>query len=621
MMQIDICICTHNPRLEILRIVISSIACQEANPEFYRVLLIDNGSSSALENDLLAPLVDRGIACRIVQEPILGLSRARIKAIEETDREWILFVDDDNELYPDFINNGIAFIQNHPDVGCFGGRLLLPKNLHPSDWVKPFLPSLGIKDVGDETLIEFSKQWGHWEPPGAGAWVHRKVLNEYLHRSKKHELLFELGRTGTRSLASADDSIMMRGAYKVGLKNAYVPSLLLYHHLNPNRFRFHYLIRLMYWYGVSHVILDILVHGWQPVPKCYKSKIRFLIIILKKVMAERKKSIPFIIGAIAYQLGVRREHFNRQNELPMSEAMYSTHPLKISIVMACRNAEKTVERTLRSIADQGYSNLEFIVVDGLSTDRTLEIVRLYNHIISQLICEKDRNVCEAINKGFKLATGDILCYLNADDCFLPGALHRIAKEFHASPEIDVITGGCKRVFADGSIVITQVPVNFEHLMPLRNVIEQPSTFWRASIHQRTGELDESYSLAFDWDWWNRLYISGAKFKVVDDILSVYYFSESNLTSNAGMRAAEESYRITKSYGPCRGILADVYRILFRYFDLKGYYDHQFSELGAARRVYFGFVLCIFNTIFGRENISAYNWQWASRQIRGLPWYK
>ena len=311
-MHIDICICTHNPRLAILRKAIASIAGQVANRELFRVLIVDNGSRPSLDNDLLSPLIEKGIVCRIVQEPKLGLSRARIKAIEGTNGEWILFVDDDNELYPNFIKNGIEFIQNHPDVGCFGGRLLLPNDLNPSDWVKPFLPSLGIKDAGDETLIEFSKQWGPWEPPGAGAWVHRKVLNEYLHRLKKDELLYELGRTGSKSLASSDDSIMMLGAYNVGLKNAYVPSLLLNHHLNPDRFRFIYLIRLMYWYGVSHVILDVLIHGPQPVPRSYKSKIRFLIIILKKIRAERKKSIPFLIGVVAYQLGRRRELYFRK---------------------------------------------------------------------------------------------------------------------------------------------------------------------------------------------------------------------------------------------------------------------------------------------------------------------
>ena len=115
-MHIDICICTHNPRLDILRKVITSIASQEADRKLFSILLVDNGSKPYLENNLLTPLIGKGIACRVVQEPKLGLSRARIRAIEETDNEWILFVDDDNELYPDFIKNGIEFIQN--SSGC-----------------------------------------------------------------------------------------------------------------------------------------------------------------------------------------------------------------------------------------------------------------------------------------------------------------------------------------------------------------------------------------------------------------------------------------------------------------------------------------------------------------------
>ena len=300
--------------------------------------------------------------------------------------------------------------------------------------------------------------------------------------------------------------------------------------------------------------------------------------------------------------------------------MHTTDPLRISVVMACRNAEKTVERTLRSIAEQDYSNLEFIVVDGLSTDRTLEIVRQYGQIVSQIICEKDRNVCEAINKGFRLATGDIYCYLNADDCFEPGALRRIADEFKASPEIDVITGGCRRVFADGSITITQVPEHFERLMALRNDIEQPSTFWRASIHRKAGELDESFSLAFDWEWWNRLRKSGARFKIILDVLSVYYFSDDNLTSNAGMNVVNEMYRVTKRYGPYCGHMANIYRILFRLFDMKGYYDRP-SQLTTFKKYYFGAILVFLYAFFGRENINAYNWNWASKQIRGITWYR
>jgi glycosyltransferase involved in cell wall biosynthesis len=294
---------------------------------------------------------------------------------------------------------------------------------------------------------------------------------------------------------------------------------------------------------------------------------------------------------------------------------------KISVVTACLDAEKTIERTLQSIEVQGYSNLELIVVDGLSRDRTPEIIRQYGHIVSQFISEKDRGVANAINKGFRLATGDLLCYLNADDCFAPGALHRVAEEFLAHPEIDVITGGCRRVFADGSTVVTRVPEHFERLMALRDDIEQPSTFWRAFIHHKAGELDESYSFAFDWEWWNRFISCGARFMAIEDELSVYYFTDDNLTSKAGMRVINEMHRITKKYGPWRGYLADVYCVLFRLFDMHGYYDQPFNKLSPMRCFLFGATLSILYAVFGREAINSYNWNWASKQIRGITWYK
>lgn len=294
---------------------------------------------------------------------------------------------------------------------------------------------------------------------------------------------------------------------------------------------------------------------------------------------------------------------------------------KISVVIACLNAERTIERTLRSIEIQEYSNFELIVVDGLSKDRTIEIVRQYGHIVAQIISEKDHGVAEALNKGFRHTTGDILCYLNADDCFVPGALHRVAEEFLAHQEIDVITGGCQRVYTDGSTIITQVPDCYKRLMALINYIEQPSTFWRASIHHKVGVLDESYLLAFDWEWWNRLISKGARFMAIEDVLSVYYFTDDNLTSKAGMRVINEMYRITKKYGPYRGYLADVYRFLFRLFDMHGFYDQPLDQQSPMRRLVFGSTLSILYAFFGREAIKSYNWNWASKQIRGIIWYK
>lgn len=296
-------------------------------------------------------------------------------------------------------------------------------------------------------------------------------------------------------------------------------------------------------------------------------------------------------------------------------------PPRISLVTACLNAADTIERTLRSIEAQRYPALEYIVCDGGSTDGTLQILDRYRHIVTRLVSEKDKNVADAINKGFRQATGEIFAYLNADDCLEAGALDRVARAFAEEPRADAVTGACRRVFADGTQAITRVPPHFPRLMSMRLDIEQPSTFWRAAIHRRAGELDDSFYLAFDWEWWNRLLAHGARFVVLPDVLSTYHFTEENLTSRGGRRVIDEMYRVTRRYGPAHGRIADVYRFLFRVFDMRGYYDVPFEQLPRPRQLLFGSTLSLLAKVFGKDAVYAYNWNWASKQVRGLVWYK
>lgn len=297
---------------------------------------------------------------------------------------------------------------------------------------------------------------------------------------------------------------------------------------------------------------------------------------------------------------------------------------KISLITPCLNSASTIERTLQSVQRQHYANLEYIVCDGASSDGTLEVLRRYerDRLIDHLRSEKDTGVANAINEGFERATGEIFCYLNADDTLEDGCLNFVADYFSSHPKIDVFTGGCRRVFADGSETITNPPEGeYVSTVALRNYFEQPSTFWRAAAHRAAGKLDETYHLAFDWEWWNRLNASGARFGYTARVLSVYYFSDDNLTSRAGQRVIDEMYRVTKSYAPKRGEIADVYKLLFNVFDMNGFYDRPFAELPAIRQVVFGAALAVLYAIYGREAVNAYNWNWASKQIRGVTWYK
>jgi glycosyltransferase involved in cell wall biosynthesis len=293
---------------------------------------------------------------------------------------------------------------------------------------------------------------------------------------------------------------------------------------------------------------------------------------------------------------------------------------KFTIVTPCLNAAATIERTLLSVQSQYYENLQYIICDGGSTDGTLEIINGYKSIVTHLISGKDKNVANALNKGFARATGDLYGYINADDVLGPGALHHAAAFFKVNPDVDVFTGGCRRVFADGSQIITQVPDEFLDVLAMKDLIEQPSTFWRADINRRAGSFDETYYLAFDWEYWNRLHKAGARFARTDKVLSTYYFSGDNLTSRASLRTIDEMYRVTKTYAR-NPLLADVYTLLFKVFDMRGFYDKPFWELSRIRQILFGSTLVMLCKLFGRTEINSYNWNWVSKQLRNIVWYK
>jgi hypothetical protein len=156
-------------------------------------------------------------------------------------------------------------------------------------------------------------------------------------------------------------------------------------------------------------------------------------------------------------------------------------------------------------------------------------------------------------------------------------------------------------------------------MALRNDFEQPSTFWRADIHRKAGQIDESYKLAFDWEWWNRLRAIGAQFHRIDGVLSHYYFTETNLTSRGGQQVIDEMARVTETYASPR--VAAVYRFMYQQFDLKGDLDVSTGQLPRWRRIRLRVVRGALRWMFGPLVIDNYNWNWASKQVRGVVWFK
>jgi glycosyltransferase involved in cell wall biosynthesis len=186
---------------------------------------------------------------------------------------------------------------------------------------------------------------------------------------------------------------------------------------------------------------------------------------------------------------------------------------RISIVTSCRNAVPYLERTLLSVLEQGYGDLEYLVQDGASTDGTLAILDRYRSRLARSESVPDAGQADGLNRGFRRATGDILAYLNADDLLLPGTLHCVAAFFLAHPEVDVVYG--HRVIIDErdrEIGRWVLPPHDDAVLSWADWIPQETLFWRREIWERTGgRLDTTFQFALDWELLLRFRDASARF--------------------------------------------------------------------------------------------------------------
>ena len=195
---------------------------------------------------------------------------------------------------------------------------------------------------------------------------------------------------------------------------------------------------------------------------------------------------------------------------------------RISIITPSYNQGQFLEQTISSVLDQGYPNLEFIIIDGGSTDNSVEIIKKYSSYLSYWVSEQDEGQTHAINKGFKRSTGILVNWLNSDDMLVEGALEKLASAACKQPEADVFYGDYMAVDGEGKMLYKRksAPYHPRTLFWGRQLSSQPAVFFRRNLLTRFGWLNEQQQFCMDTEFWIRAAKNGAVFSQIKQPLGI-----------------------------------------------------------------------------------------------------
>jgi len=231
---------------------------------------------------------------------------------------------------------------------------------------------------------------------------------------------------------------------------------------------------------------------------------------------------------------------------------------KISVITPSYNQGVFIEQTILSVIGQQYPNLEYIIIDGGSTDNTLDVIKKYEGYINYWISEPDKGQSHAINKGFALATGDILCWLNSDDYYLPGTLIDISSKISVN-STDLLYGNCIHLNEKGNQTYSS-PFD-----PLKDwdiihgdYIIQPSSFWTKQAFECAGPLREDLHFGFDWEWYARAHAKGVNFIPSAQYYSVYRIHGDQKSNDNNVSRFIELINIERSLNPDKFVWLDNY---------------------------------------------------------------
>lgn len=246
----------------------------------------------------------------------------------------------------------------------------------------------------------------------------------------------------------------------------------------------------------------------------------------------------------------------------------------VTVITPSWNSVEFIERTIRAIVNQTYKNIEFIVVDGGSTDGTVDVIKRYAGEISWWVSEKDEGMYHAINKGMARASGDIVAYLNSDDIYYPDTIAQVVASFSEHPEADLIYGDLDLIDAKDKVLYNQKYPDFlaKHFANANySMIGQPASFWKSNLLKKIGFFDENFKMAADFDFFVRAGAAG-KMLHVNKTLAAFRVHEKSLTSRQLQLNFAEINLMREKHGVAyKRLTSKISRIVYDiYFKLINY---------------------------------------------------
>lgn len=220
--------------------------------------------------------------------------------------------------------------------------------------------------------------------------------------------------------------------------------------------------------------------------------------------------------------------------------------MKISVITVCYNSVNTIEKAIKSVVSQDYSDKEYIVVDGGSTDGTIDIIKKYDKNINKWISEPDKGIFDAMNKGIGMATGDVIAFLNSDDWYLANALVLVYDAF-VSNDCDCVCCDNYVMKEDGSKVYYDVSDLCIEDMYKRMIYFHSAIFARKEMFQKEHNFDLSYKIAADYDWMLRIMQKGARILYLHK--PVFTFCYGGISSVNEIECAREARKIATYHLP------------------------------------------------------------------------